>query len=957
MENRQKPALQPGQSELDWLWENFGGATIDDDPNVAEDASLLDKRGVTRLIVRMIRNLLRKIELRENHHCPNLLDVVVTEDDGDQKVAFSLEKEDHLKKVRMRKSTQADVDDRNCVEANSWIAEFQMQSGRKHYLDFANFTYQGARTDTVETVVDGNSISSFLRIANSVDSAITVDATRNGLLVQLNVADQTGQVRLVKTKDGLDVRNEWADGTDIRMSFLTYDEYLAMLNADECSCGCGCTGRYRQKGHIYFITDRRYIYLDGVRYGDNLTIRDTETISYEKKANGVAFSLNISGDAHNLAKAIENGLYVGFEWSGVSGHVPVTVWRGMREKYDELTKEQKASAIFYCDDTKQFFVNGIDYSSVEVIGKMDDTGMNTVYGYINSRAEEILIKFNEFSGRVAGIVDKMSEHVDRMQGDLSQLNDNLVNNINILNNAIKTVNDSLVVSVDTINTAITGLNSELDATRKAHATDMIDVRNELKEGLDEKVDWTNAHSDDHPNRKAIVLEQDDIIMSKVDGQSGRVGLLLLTKDGHVSLGTTSKPLNLNGEGVRPTFNNQRGFAFVDELQKISGSIELVQDENDSLHYQLMVAGRVAGELNIPEDKSLKDVSYDPETKILTMVYSVNAEDGSVSDKTVKVDLTGLIDVYTAGDGLAMTGNKMFINIDPESDPIVSVSENGLKISGVNELVDSEANRVNAMVDVINENMKTINDNLVAAVNTINGGIENEVKPAIEEAKDNVVKEAERVNAMINQVNENMQLINQNLVDAVNTINGGINNEIRPEIEAIKAEITEFRDEVFTKSQVDAKIVVERNARTEADKVNEDAIAAEVERAQAKEAELQAAIDNFPSVADVPTDELPDRKAIVLKNGDMILGTSTDGGTYNVAMVNRWDVVDLGTASLPINLNTPAGVRPTVQEAGQSGEQANKIAYVSDIEEANTKIAELTAKIEELTSRIEIIENA
>lgn len=79
---------------------------------------------------------------------------------------------------------------------------------------------------------------------------------------------------------------------------------------------------------------------------------------------------------------------------------------------------------------------------------------------------------------------------------------------------------------------------------------------------------------------------------------------------------------------------------------------------------------------------------------------------------------------------------------------------------------------------------------------------------------------------------------------------------------------------------------------------------------------------------------PNRKAIQLNNGDMITGVAKKEGlgSVNIAMVNEWDVVDLGTSELPLNMNTPKGVRPTVQEAGQSREEANKIAYLSDIPE-------------------------
>lgn len=78
---------------------------------------------------------------------------------------------------------------------------------------------------------------------------------------------------------------------------------------------------------------------------------------------------------------------------------------------------------------------------------------------------------------------------------------------------------------------------------------------------------------------------------------------------------------------------------------------------------------------------------------------------------------------------------------------------------------------------------------------------------------------------------------------------------------------------------------------------------------------------------------PNRKAIQLNNGDLITGVAKKEGlgSVNIAMVNEWDVVDLGTSELPINLNTPKGVRPTVQEAGQTGEEANQIAYLSDLD--------------------------
>ena len=51
---------------------------------------------------------------------------------------------------------------------------------------------------------------------------------------------------------------------------------------------------------------------------------------------------------------------------------------------------------------------------------------------------------------------------------------------------------------------------------------------------------------------------------------------------------------------------------------------------------------------------------------------------------------------------------------------------------------------------------------------------------------------------------------------------------------------------------------------------------------------------------------PGRKHVVLANHDSILGTDTTGGTYNVAMVSKWDVADFGSNKLHMNLNSLDG---------------------------------------------------
>lgn len=111
-----------------------------------------------------------------------------------------------------------------------------------------------------------------------------------------------------------------------------------------------------------------------------------------------------------------------------------------------------------------------------------------------------------------------------------------------------------------------------------------------------------------------------------------------------------------------------------------------------------------------------------------------------------------------------------------------------------------------------------------------------------------------------------------------------------------------------------------------------AVQDETDRATAVEEQLNSKVEQILVDLSKKVDWIDidtNRKAIVLNNNDMLLGTDTTGSTYNLIMLNKWNVIDAGSTSLPFNINTPAGVRPTVQEAGTSGDQAEEIAYLKD----------------------------
>ena len=171
--------------------------------------------------------------------------------------------------------------------------------------------------------------------------------------------------------------------------------------------------------------------------------------------------------------------------------------------------------------------------------------------------------------------------------------------------------------------------------------------------------------------------------------------------------------------------------------------------------------------------------------------------------------------------------------------------------------------------------------------------------------------------------------------------------------ALKSELTDLATKEELKAKADASAIADMLTKTEASSTYQPKgeYLTGIPEDYVTNSELEESIKNKVEWSEFELNG-DKRKSIVLENYDTILGKTTNGGTVNVAMVSKWNIVDLGTTSLPINLNTPKGVRPTVQEAGQSGEEANEIAYLSEIIDLNVTDNLLTSKIAVLEEKLE-----
>lgn len=89
-----------------------------------------------------------------------------------------------------------------------------------------------------------------------------------------------------------------------------------------------------------------------------------------------------------------------------------------------------------------------------------------------------------------------------------------------------------------------------------------------------------------------------------------------------------------------------------------------------------------------KDGMVNGVSFNPEDKKLTITFNTDA-----GTEDIEVDLSDLVDTYTAGNGINISGNSVSINRDASSESFLTVGASGLKLSGVQTAINTAKNAV------------------------------------------------------------------------------------------------------------------------------------------------------------------------------------------------------------------------------------------------------------------------
>ena len=585
-----------------------------------------------------------------------------------------------------------------------------------------------------------------------------------------------------------------------------------------------------------------------------------------------------------------------------------------------------------------------------MVNQINENVASSIETINNGIAAEVTNR-EEGDAKLQAAIDELAEKVNGEGADLTELEGKIEKNAA----DIATVNNNLVEAVNNINKNVADGFSTINGG----------LNNEIRPELEKAVKYEDTATEQNPGRKTIFLNNHDNICGKTTDGSA-VNIAMVSKWNKVDLGSSSVEINLNGSAERPTYNDSKQIALLEDVHGNMETIALVK--KDDLTYELQVGDKIAGTINIPADQFLKSVEYSAEDKSLTFVFNT-----SEGEQTSVVDLSSLVDTYVAGNGIELIENGFSIKLDPSSESYLSVSEAGIKVEGINEIKKN--------VQEVAANLVTVNENLASSIDAINKKAvkyEDVADSNLPERKAIVLKNGDVIlgGNLEGGTSSLVQLNRWGIADfGSSSVPFNINTpkDVRPtvqeagqsgeeahkiaylsDVESSSAQIEEVKAALETKADkadVDSAVENINSALDQkADKIAVDAITEQL----ATKADAESVDNRFATVnegldskadkiaVDAITEKVDGisadlegvvkyqefgegRKTIQLSNYDNISGIDTKGEGHNLVMLSKWDKADFGAPGVELNLNGSAD-RPTYNDT-------KEIALTEDIEAA------------------------
>lgn len=354
--------------------------------------------------------------------------------------------------------------------------------------------------------------------------------------------------------------------------------------------------------------------------------------------------------------------------------------------------------------------NGKLYVSEQTIDNKVNTEASRASGVeselrtsIENLTNNMSSQFDDVSDRITEVADNLSAEVTNRTNKDTELDGKITNLTQSIANEqqrAETEEETLDTKIDTLETnLISRINHDIsdvqhliddETTRattaeQANATRIEEVAASISEGSAQTLDQSKLYTDtkileEKTAREAKDTQIENAITTAVrDASDDATSKANAAKaDANAYTDTKVAAEQARAEAAEQTLATQ--------LSNKIETVQIVKNSQSDLQYILKVDGQDAGEINIPKDQFLRSVTYDPSTKQMTFVFETTE-----GTSTTIVDISGLVDTYTNGNGIDLNGNVFSAKIDASSESYLTLTESGIKLFGIDAALAQKAN--------------------------------------------------------------------------------------------------------------------------------------------------------------------------------------------------------------------------------------------------------------------------
>lgn len=347
------------------------------------------------------------------------------------------------------------------------------------------------------------------------------------------------------------------------------------------------------------------------------------------------------------------------------------------------TSAEKVNADAISVNTKAIAdVNAKVETNTAAIGILnaDDTTDGSVKYFAKHAYDLAVEKVNTEQLRAEGVENSLSERIYELEGKVTDTTDG------VLDKATRYADAKIAENYTQVKTDISNAKSEVIATAAEDATAKSNAAlTSAKEYTDDELakKYTTITDD-------IRIVKEEAISTASDDATSKSDKALADAKSYTD--AAIEKINTNEEELVTSISELKAkdTELENELKNKIEKVEIVKNSQNDLQYTLQVDGVPVSEINIPKDQFLKEASYNTGSKSLVFVFVT-----SEGETTTSVDISDLVDTYTAGDGLTLADNKFSIRKATLSEGYLTVTPDGISINGIDAAIATLNDTINA----------------------------------------------------------------------------------------------------------------------------------------------------------------------------------------------------------------------------------------------------------------------